>query len=926
MVWREHTFLLSDVQGSTRLWDRSPGAMAVALARHDELVAELVARHDGRHVKARGEGDSTFNVFPDPVDAVRAAIAIQQALADERWPASVAIVARMSLHIGMAQERADDFYGPTVNRCARIRSAAHGGQVVVSGAVAAALPADIMLIDHGQHRLPDLTEPEHLHEVVVEGTPGDHPPLRTLDAAHHNLPRQRTTLVGRDAELREIATGLTGPRLITLTGPGGSGKTRLALQVAAELVPTNPAGTWFVPLAPARTHEAVVSAVISATGIGVDDADPVAGLAAGIGSDRALLVLDNCEHVIDDAAGVVDTLLDACPNLRVLATSQVRLHLPGERVQPVAPLALPDVADDVAAVGASHAVQLFLARAELAGAEVTLDERTAPAVASICHRLDGIPLAIELAAARLRVLSVTQLDQQLDDRFRVLTGGPRSAPDRHRTMRNAVAWSHDLLDEPHQHLLHALSVLRGPWTLDAVQVLVDRLGLEVDAIDGLTELVDRSLVTAEPGTDGTSMRHTLLESIRQFAREQLEARGALEATRDAHLDWILTVYHADPPSIPEHRWDELDDARAALEHGLAGRAVDVAPLVPRVESHLFHRGGVAEARTLVERTLAAGDDLDAAVRLELHVVQMDNCSILGDRDASRRHAALALALIDDVDDARVLSRAGVMLGKHHYRGGDAAAGIRWMRRGLDAARRLGAGPVTLNALSGLGQFLRWSGHDDEGDALLDEAVELAARLASPRQASALIPRATSLLPADPTRATVLLRQVIATGDVRGREHRLALATLALVLHAVADDDARPTARRALDLALEEDDPFGRLYAAAAFLAVRSDPHDPTVIADRLRWLDRSALGLEGPASPLLLLADLTAQRAPGLAARLLHAAVATASPPLPTAWTERVGAAVPTSDRLPPTTPTEPLAELSAAVLTWVAATDDRPV
>jgi predicted ATPase/class 3 adenylate cyclase len=539
------TFCFTDVAGSTSLWDQAPGPMAAAMARHDELVENAVAAFGGELVRPRGEGDSRFAVFPRAAGGARAALAIRSALSSEPWPTPAPIRVRCALHTGPAELRAGDYYGSEVNRCARLRGIAHPGQIVLSqaaaGLVAADLPSEAALVDLGSHQLPDLARPEHVYQLSEAGRDERYPPLRSAETVEHNLPVALTSFVGRGSEIDEVEAALSASPLVTLTGPSGTGKTRLALEVAARQVTHfRDGGVWLVELAPVAEPNQVVQAV--ATTIGVRE---VAGrslvdvLAQELRDRATLIVLDGCEHVLDASADLARTLLRSAARLRVLATSHAPLGLTGEAICPVAMLAVPqaDAVTTAEALGCD-AVRLFVERASLATPRFSLTDANASIVIEVCRRLDGIPLAIELAAARLRMLPLEQLAARLADRFSVLTGGARTALPRHQTLRAALEWTFRLLDDRERTVLARLAVFAGGFSLrDAEAVCAGGIVDSTDVFDALTSLVDKSLVTVslEQGPSDDA-RFGLLETIRQFASEQLgDDVARMQARHAAHF-------------------------------------------------------------------------------------------------------------------------------------------------------------------------------------------------------------------------------------------------------------------------------------------------------------------------------------------------------------------------------------------------------
>jgi class 3 adenylate cyclase len=439
------TFLLTDIEGSTRYWETNPDPMRAALAKHDQLMNAIIHTHHGEVLTERGEGDSFFAAFGQAAEAVAAACEAQIRFRAESWPERAPVRVRMAIHTG---EVGPDYRGPDVNRCARLRSIAHGGQVLLSAATAALvrarLPEGAALADLGLHRLRDLTHPERVFQLTHPDLQDDFPPIRSLDSYKHNLPVQLTNFVGREREIQEVEELLGAHHLVTLTGAGGSGKTRLALQVAADLIDRFEEGVWLVDLAIVTDPTTVVRAVAAAVGAVESAGRPLAeSIVDYLRGKKVLLILDNCEHVIGASSELADVLLRSLPELRILATSQEAMGVPGESAWRIPTLSSPDrtrglTAEDIARY---EAVQLFVDRAASGHRGFAVNDRNAADVAEICRRLDGVPLAIELAAARLRVLSPQDILARLEDRFRLLAAGSRTALPRHQTLRATVEWS-----------------------------------------------------------------------------------------------------------------------------------------------------------------------------------------------------------------------------------------------------------------------------------------------------------------------------------------------------------------------------------------------------------------------------------------------------------------------------------------------------
>ena len=524
------TFLFTDIEGSTALLGRlGDDGYAQVLAGHHALIRSALAAHDGREVDT--QGDAFFAVFSSPRACMAAVLQMQQAMEAHAWPGGEQVRVRMGIHCGEAARTATGLVGLEVHRAARVAAVAYGGQVLVSEAAAVLvrdwLPPGASLADLGVHRLKDLGRPERIFQLQAAGLQAGFRPLRSLGnpALRNNLPAQLARFIGRDQEVAELRVLVESSRLVTLTGAGGSGKTRLGLQVAAGLLDGSGDGVWLVELAAVSEEDAVASAICGALGIAAQPGRlALDTLLDALAPQDMLIVLDNCEHLIGGCAKAADAVLRRCPGVHLMATSREPLGIGGETVYPVPPLSLPGPGDsDLAAAMSCDAVALFADRARAQGARLPVDEQTAPLVVSICRRLDGLPLAIELAAARLRSLSLRGLADRLDQRFRLLTGGSRTALPRQQTLRATVEWSYSLLHGAEQLLLGRLSVFAEGFDLDAAEAVCGFGDIEVFEVAGLLgSLVDKSLVVAEPA--GEALRYRLLETIRQFAAERL-ARG-----------------------------------------------------------------------------------------------------------------------------------------------------------------------------------------------------------------------------------------------------------------------------------------------------------------------------------------------------------------------------------------------------------------
>jgi predicted ATPase/class 3 adenylate cyclase len=578
------TFLFTDIEGSTRLWEKHPEAMKTALARHNSLLREKIELHGGYIFKTMG--DSSCAAFCTAPAGLEASLAIQRTLLTETW-GETPIRVRVALHTGNVQERDGDYFGPPLNRVARLLSAGHGGQTLLSAAtqelVCDQLAHGVRLRDLGERRLKDLDRAEHIYQLVVPDLPADYPPLTTMESFPHNLPLQLTSFVGREKEIAEVKRLLGTARLLTLTGPGGTGKTRLSLQVAADVLDRFPDGVWLVEFAPITNPALIPQTVASVLGVREEPGMPIIQtLISSLLPKLLLMVLDNCEHLIEDMAQFVQSLLHACPTLQVLTSSREILGIAGETSFRVPSLSVPALstpgagAIDLQALTQYEAVRLFIERAQAIRSEFQLTNANAPSMVNVCQRLDGIPLAIELAAVRIKALSVEQISSRIDDRFRLLTGGIRTALPRHQTLRALIDWSYDLLSPTEQILLNRLAVFVGGWSLEAAEFVCNDLEIlsADDVLDVLTHLVDKSLVVMEEARG--EARYRMLETIRQHARDKMLESGEAERLHERHLDYFLAFAQGmdgklhGPAELEalEKLEGELDNLRLALDWSL----------------------------------------------------------------------------------------------------------------------------------------------------------------------------------------------------------------------------------------------------------------------------------------------------------------------------------------------------------------------
>jgi len=657
------TLLLADVEGSTRLWQTQPEEMTAAVARLDRTVSDVIAAHDGVRPVEQGEGDSFVVAFARAADAVACALELQRApLAPIRL--------RIGVHTGDVQLRDEGNYiGPTINRTARLRDLAHGGQTVLSGAtedmVVDSLPADAWLTDLGSHPLRDLPRPERVVQLCHPDLRNDFPPLRTAKAvASHNLPVQLTSFVGRGAQMTALEKLLVDNRLVTLTGAGGAGKTRLAVEIAARIAAEFGDGVWYVDLAPVTGADVVPVAAARALGLPDQPGRSTMDTLLRFVRDRQMLVvLDNCEHLLDASAELVVALLGAAPGLTVLATSREPIGVAGEVSWRVPSLSLAD-----------EAIELFVDRARRARPDFAVDNDNAAAVGEVCRRLDGMPLAIELAAARVRALSVAEILDGLRDRFRLLTGGARTAVRRQQTLRASVDWSHALLTEPERVLFRRLAVFLGGFDLDAAQAVAGGGDVErYQVLDLLSLLVDKSLVVAE--NSGGRTRYRLLETVRQYALDKLAESGEADAVRARHRDYytaMAAVLDVPAGSDYEQRVEqaeiEMDNLRAAFGWSRENSDVELAlALASSLQPLWLGRGRILEGLAWFDAALTDRDaehaEVAAAVRARAFA---DNAVLATWAGAAvgMDQAEQALAMAREVDDpallARVLTACGIV--------------------------------------------------------------------------------------------------------------------------------------------------------------------------------------------------------------------------------------------------------------------------
>jgi predicted ATPase/class 3 adenylate cyclase len=660
--------LFTDVEGSTRRWERYAGVMGEAMRRHDAAMQAAIESNGGYVFKTIG--DAFCAAFSRVDQAISAALAAQRALAEADFSEVEGMRVRMALHVGICEERDGDYFGPVVNRVARLLSIGHGGQVLLSASATELahghLPAGVSLAEMGTHQLKDLSQPERVAALVAAGLRADAPPLRSLSTMANNLPQHLTPIIGREREALEIERALHESRVVSIAGAGGIGKTRIALQVAANAVDDFDDGVWFADLAPIADPALVAGTVASAAGFELPaNQEPLAALAATLKTQRCLLVLDNCEHVMHSAAQLAETIVRLCPHVSILATTRERLGIPGESVYRL------DTLDDASAVA------LFVVRAQAADQRFALSSGDVAVVTDICRRLDGIALAIELAAARVRLLPPKALLGKLDERFRLLTGGSRTALPRQQTMRALIDWSYDLLSEDERTVFRRLGVFAGGFTIDAASEAVADDDVESwDVLDRLSTLVDKSMVVC---VEGERRRYRLLESIRQYALERLKEAGEEDRIRRAHacfFDALAVTAEAGMGVGSEAEWmatyePDFDNFRSAIDWSLRNDAFAAVRIAGNLTRCWSYFGLDAEGLRHSEAALAAiGDRADAPEAFAAWLSIAIHARTMGATRRSLEAADRALAIAVASGDSARASEARATSGWPRFMIGD----------------------------------------------------------------------------------------------------------------------------------------------------------------------------------------------------------------------------------------------------------------
>jgi predicted ATPase/class 3 adenylate cyclase len=776
------TFLFTDIEGSTRLLQHLGDKFAAVIAEHDQLLRDVWQMYQGSVVGT--QGDSFFVAFPRAVDGVSAAVEAQRVLNAHDWTDGVKVRVRMGLHTGEPQIGASENYvGIDVHRAARIAAAGHGGQILISQStydlVKSEFPDAVRVQDLGEHRLKDLRQPKHLYQLIIAGLPSDFPPLKSLDASPNNLPSQLTSFVGREQEIAEAKQLLSEGRLVTFTGPGGSGKTRLALQLASEVLDRFHS-VFFVALAPISDPGLVASTIAKTLNVPeVAGRSILESLKEYLQSKSMLLLLDNFEQVIS-AASLVSELLSVCGKLKILVTSREALRVSGERIYTVPPLTVPNFIQmpSLEALSQNAAIKLFIQRAQAVKPDFTLTRDTAPAIAEICARLDGLPLAIELAAARIKLLSPSAMLSRLEHRLQFLTGGARDLPARQQTLRNAIAWSYDLLDENEQKLFQRLSVFVGGCTVEAVEAVVRESTAGLFLLDQLGSLLDKSLVRETEGHN-REPRFLMLGMLREFGLEQLEASGERERIRRCHAEFYLSLAEGAEASLEraeQIQWmdrmeQEHDNLRAALEwsktaegagelclrlagtlgyfwevrgHFSEGRerlsailTMDVAQartaartkLLARAAELAYRQSDYAATVAFAEECLEICRQLDDRQGIASALIKLGNADTeAGDYASASEHLGEALMIWRERDDQHGIARALISLGWVSIRSGDYLLANALLEEALALSRELGDTRSMGFELSGLGEVALRQGDHARATQLLEESLELRRQL------------------------------------------------------------------------------------------------------------------------------------------------------------------------------------------------------
>jgi len=716
------TFLFTDIESSTKLWEKHPEEMKSVLAKHDSLLKEAVESKNGQIIKTTGDG--VHAVFSTAVDAVNAAMDGQQHLASipSYSTTEVEIKVRMGLHTGEAELRDGDYYGGTLNRAARIMSIGHGGQILLSDVTAQLvrehLPESTSLLDLGLHHLKGLRQPERIYQLNATDHQQVFPPLNSIPIATNNLPAQLTTFIGRENELSQAQSKLANAKLLTLIGPGGTGKTRLSIQIGSEQISNFKDGVWMVELAPISDAVNIITAIASVFDLREVQNIPLTTILLDyLRAKELLLILDNCEHIVEASAQIADQLLHISPGLKIIASSREALGIDGETIYRV-----PSLNDD-------ESTRLFVERATKAEPRFKLTDKNASAIAQICSRLDGIPLAIELAAARVKLFTPEQIAERLDDSFKLLTGGSRTALERQQTLRALIDWSYITLNEVEQRALRHLAVFSGGWTFEAAESVIG----ESEAMDGLMGLVNKSLVNVEEQEHES--RYRFLETIRQYAMEKLSEAGESEQARDRHYDYIMNIAQGSNKDIfgmESITWldqmdAEHDNLRAALEWSISSDPVKALSLANAVGGFWNARDYNSETGALCTTILAKTELTENVDELRAKVFGILAWTSItsGHPKDAREAAKQGIKLARKVNDTKTLARCSSILALTSIFLGDIDTALRVAKEAEELARRENHHLELSMILTTLAQAIYSTTHDaPRAKAYVEEAVKI----------------------------------------------------------------------------------------------------------------------------------------------------------------------------------------------------------
>jgi len=860
------TFLFTDIEGSTRLWERHHSAMQQALAHHDAILRDAIESNDGYLVKTTGDG--AHAAFAIAVDAIAACLAAQRALTARAW-GELSIKSRMALHSGAAEERGRDYYGPALNRAARLMEAGHGGQILLSLAteelVRDHLPAGIALRDMGERRLKDLIRPERVFQLIAPDLRADFPPLKTLDARPNNLPAQTTPFIGREKEIRVIKEQLSNAnvRLLTLSGAGGAGKTRLALQAAAEMVDDFEHGVFFVPLATLSDQALVLQTIAQAFGL-----RETAGrqfkeqLKEHLREKQMLLVLDNFEQVID-AAPLISDLLTAAARLKVLVTSREVLRLSGETDYQVPPLSLPDLKrlPPLERLRQYEAVALFIERAIVVKPAFAVTNENAPAVAEICYHLDGLPLAIELAAAHARVLPPQRMLSELSHRLSFLTRGARDLPARQRTLRGAIDWSHDLLSGAEQKLFRRLAVFVGGSTLEAIEAVCNSES-ELNVLETIESLAGKSLVKQTEATG--EPRFAMLETIREYATERLVAAGEEERIKERHRDNFLSLAEQAEPKLigaKQAEWlqrleEEHENLREAISWSLGetGAAAGLR-LCGALQRFWWTHGHATEGRQWCTRVLCKAG---AEKRTRERAYVLNAAGVLsyyqGDYPAARVLHEESLVIRRELGDRPGIAASLGNLGNVALNQGDYPAATALQEQSLAIRRELGDRYGTATTLNNLGVVAINQGDYPASRAVLEESLAISRELGNPHSIALSLSNLghVALDQGDHPAARALLKEGLAIRRDLGDRFGIATSLSNLGLVALNESDypaARALLGESLAIRRELGDQFGIPASLEGLAAVVASQRDSLTAARIWGATERSRAEIGAPLPP-----------------------------------------------------------------------------